>query len=70
MKDPTNRREANLIDAPTATIFGEWNFTTYMQVDASNVNRRRIMPILMFAAMWGAIFGIFSPPTERDAEDA
>ena len=27
------------------------------------------MPILMFAAMWGVIFGMFSQPTERDAED-
>jgi hypothetical protein len=28
------------------------------------------MTILMFAAMWGAIFGMFSHLTERNAEDA
>jgi hypothetical protein len=28
------------------------------------------MPIMMFAAMWGAIFGMFSQTTERNAEDA
>jgi hypothetical protein len=29
------------------------------------------MPILlMYAAMWGAIFGMFSQQTERNAEDA
>ena len=27
------------------------------------------MPIMMFAAMWGVIFGMFSQRTERDAED-
>ena len=26
------------------------------------------MPIMMFAAMWGVIFGMFSQPTERDVE--
>jgi hypothetical protein len=27
------------------------------------------MPIMMFAVMWGVIFGMFSQPTEKDGED-
>ena len=46
-----------------------WNCAAHVRVDTPNVNWRHTVPIMIFAAMWGVIFGMFSQQTERDAED-